>query len=81
MPDGIWADDLGKGHSVFPNNRVDLFPHWLVRISGFSSLVPAIAVFLHPLRHVLKVLRSLGKIDMKASKERLARKTTPKRTN
>ena len=32
-----------------------------MRISGFSSLLSAIAVFLYPPTNVLKVLRSLGK--------------------
>ena len=43
------------------NTTLLTFPYQLVRLSGFSSLVSAIAVLLYPLTNVLKVLQSLVK--------------------
>ena len=49
---------LVQGHTE-PNVNLSLIK--LVRISGFSSLFSAIAVFFALWQNVLKILRSLGK--------------------
>ena len=53
-------------------NLVNLFLIKLVRVSGFSSLFSAIAVFFSTLwQNVLKILRSLGKEQRNKPNEKL----------